>query len=106
MAAVRAALREAGLIARDYAGHSFRIGAATTAARQVLQDLLRRWAGRRSFAYTKYIRTAPETLRDGASGFTSSSLPLLNIHQTNSHEVSYFYSALLIEVFLSSPILC
>ena len=29
---VRSALSEAGLIARDYAGHSFRIGAATTAA--------------------------------------------------------------------------
>ena len=31
--AVRAALAEAGLVAKDYASHSFRIGVATTAAK-------------------------------------------------------------------------
>ena len=35
---VRAALEEAGLPAKDYAGHSFRIGAATTAAVAGLED--------------------------------------------------------------------
>ena len=35
---VRAALEEAGLPAKDYAGHSFRIGAATTAAVAGIED--------------------------------------------------------------------
>ncbi len=64
VAAVRRALEEAGLVARNYAGHSFRIGAATTAAQQGVQDSLIRTLGRwESSAYTRYIRTAPETLQ-------------------------------------------
>ncbi len=38
VAAVRRGLEEVGLAARNYAGHSFRIGAATTAARQEQHD--------------------------------------------------------------------
>ena len=39
MAAVRDALRQAGVAANSYAGHSFRIAAATTAASRGLEDL-------------------------------------------------------------------
>ncbi len=64
VAGVREALTAAGVEARDYAGHSFRIGAATTAARQGMQDSLIKTLGRwESAAYMRYIRTAPGTLR-------------------------------------------
>ena len=38
VAAVRDALSQAGIAANSYAGHSFRIGAATTAASRGLED--------------------------------------------------------------------
>ena len=61
--AIREALTKAGLNAGEYAGHSFRIGAATTAAQQGLQDSLIKTLGRwQSSAYTLYIRTPRETL--------------------------------------------
>ena len=61
--ALRSALREAGVDVDSYSGHSFRIGAATTAAQYGLQDSLIQTLGRwRSSAYTLYIRTPPSTL--------------------------------------------
>ena len=63
VSALRSALREAGVDADSYSGHSFRIGAATTAAQHGLQDSLIQTLGRwRSSAYTLYIRTPPSTL--------------------------------------------
>ena len=62
--AVRAALTVAGFKAADFAGHSFRIGAATTASTCGIQDSLIKTLGRwESSAYTCYIRTPPEVLR-------------------------------------------
>ena len=57
VAAVRDALRQAGIAANSYAGHSFRIGAATTAASRGLEDSTIQTLGRwRSLAYLEYIR--------------------------------------------------
>lgn len=63
VAAIRLALDVAGIDSSHYAGHSFRIGAATTAAQWGLQDSLIKTLGRwESSAYTLYIRTPRETL--------------------------------------------
>ncbi len=63
VAAVRSTLQAAGIPSAHYAGHSFRIGAATTAALCGVQDSLIKTLGRwESAAYTLYIRTPPETL--------------------------------------------
>ena len=63
VAQLRQALAAAGIKAKQYAGHSFRIGAATTASLCGLQDSLIKTLGRwESSAYTVYIRTPPSTL--------------------------------------------
>ncbi len=66
--AVRRALTLAGYNASHYAGQSFRIGAATTAAQRGIQDSLIKMLGRwESSAYTIYIRTPPEVLQGVAN---------------------------------------
>ena len=58
---VRKALMEIGYNCALYAGHSFRIGAATTAAQKAVQDSLIKTLGWwESTAYTVYIRTPPQ----------------------------------------------
>ena len=55
--AVKEALDAAGVEAGQYSGHSFRIGAATTAAARGLEDSTVRTLGRwKSLAYLEYIR--------------------------------------------------
>ena len=60
---VRSALSKAGVRSEGYTGHSFRIGAATSAARAGVQDsviqALGRWS---SSAFLRYIRTPREDL--------------------------------------------
>ena len=64
--AMRGALQQAGVDAQRYAGHSFRIGAATTAARCRLPDSLIKTLGRwESATYTVYIRIQRETMLGG-----------------------------------------
>lgn len=60
---VRLALQGAGFPYNDFAGHSFRIGAATTAARAGVEDSRIRTLGRwNSAAFLAYIRTPRESL--------------------------------------------
>ena len=60
---VRGALTEAGLDASKFAGHSFRIGAATTAAARWVEDSLIKTLGRwESSAYLLYVRIPRERL--------------------------------------------
>ena len=63
MAAVKQALSEAGIDASAYSGHSFRIGAATTAGKKGVSaekiKTLGRWE---SAAYLLYLRLSREDL--------------------------------------------
>ena len=53
---VQLALKEAGCPAEKYAGHSFRIGAATAAGKCGIQDSLIKTLGQwESSAYTRYV---------------------------------------------------
>ena len=52
-----------GLKASQYAGHSLRIGATTTAAKKGIEDSLIKPMGRwKTQAYLTYIKTTPDTL--------------------------------------------
>ena len=63
VSALRSALADAGIDSSLYGGHSFRVGAATTAALQGLQDSLIKTLGCwESSAYQIYIRTPRSTL--------------------------------------------
>ena len=60
---VRSALEQAGLPAKDYSGHSFRIGATTTAVVAGLEDSAIQTLGRwESSAFKCYIRLEPSYL--------------------------------------------
>ena len=60
---IRELLAAIGLQQKDYAGHSFLIGAATTAAVAGLEDSMIRTLGRwHSSAFLQYIRTPKEQL--------------------------------------------
>ena len=64
IAKVRAALSVLGYDCSSYAGHSFRIGAATTAAECGIEDSLIKILGRwESSAYQLYVRSSRQTLK-------------------------------------------
>ena len=60
---LREALQTAGYDPQKYAGHSYHIGAATTASLCGIQDSTIKMLGRwQSSAYTLYIKTPPSSL--------------------------------------------
>ena len=63
VSAFHQALQAIGLPYQDFAGHSFRIGAATAAAKAGIEDSVIRTLGRwNSAAFLTYIRTPRESL--------------------------------------------
>jgi len=61
--AVREALQKAGVEQSRYCGHSFRIGAATTAAAKGMEDLIIKTLGRwNSLAYLQYVKIRRDQL--------------------------------------------
>ena len=65
VAEFRTAVAAAGIDPKPYSGHSFRIGAATTAARRGVQDATIKMLGRwKSSAYQLYVKTPREELAD------------------------------------------
>ena len=61
--AIRTALNSAGVDQQKYCGHSFRIGAATTAAARGIEDSVIKTLGRwESVAYLQYVRIPREQL--------------------------------------------
>lgn len=71
---VRGALTAAGLDCSQYAGHSLRIGAATTAAQKGIKDSTIKMLGRwQSSAYLLYIRTPRDQLAGVSATLVDSS---------------------------------
>ncbi len=60
---LRRALQQTGFDASSYSGHSFRIGAATTATKRGIEDSMIQTLGRwKSAAFLAYIKIPPEQL--------------------------------------------
>ena len=68
VSAVRQALQSAGVDCLKYAGHSFRIGAATTAASRGMEDSIIKTLGRwKSLAYLEYVKIPRQQLANYSS---------------------------------------
>ena len=100
--AVRQALQVTGHPYKNYAGHSFRIGAATTAAKAGIEDsticTLGRW---NSTAFLCYIRTPQEQLANLSTKLANKYACPSYLQYNNDHVIVstykyyYYYSILL-----------
>ena len=80
----RQAVSEAGVSPNGYSGHSFRSGAATTAARNGVSDCHIKKLGRwKSSAYLRYIKPAPSQLASFSRSLVASSSGEPNDHSRN-----------------------
>ena len=71
--ALRAGLKEAGIDDSKYCSHSFRIGAATAAARAGIEDSVIKTLGRwESVAYLQYVKIPRAKLADYTRKLASS----------------------------------
>ena len=69
---VRDGLNRAGINKSEYCRHSFRIGAATTAAARGVEDCIIKTLGRwKSLAYLQYVRLPREQLTNYSSVLAS-----------------------------------
>ena len=74
---VRNTLSKLGFNQNGYSGHSFRIGAATTAAKTRIPDHLIKVLGRwQSDSYCRYIRTPVETLKRAQADLCQNTMDL------------------------------
>ena len=88
--AMHEALTSLGYNCSLYAGHSFRIGAATVAAQHGVQDSLIKTMGRwESAAYLRYIRTPKEVLGSVAATMTGGSRQQERKCQQREHREGY-----------------
>lgn len=89
VAQLRAILGAVGLPQQQYAGHSFRIGAATTAALVGIEDSTIQALGRwHSAAYLQYIRTPKSQLASMSKKLTGSHLTGSAGQQPTSHRAT------------------
>ena len=71
VAEVKQSLKKAGVDSRAYAGHSFRSGAAMTAAERDMEDSVIKMLGRwKSSAYQRYVRTPRKQLAEFSKRLT------------------------------------
>ena len=79
-AVVRSALKKAGMDQSKYCTHSFRIGAATTAAARGIEDSVLKTIGRwESLAYLQYIRIPRERLTGWGGSSVGSQTGIMGI---------------------------
>ncbi len=91
---LQAALRQAGTPTEGCTGHSFRIGAATTAAQAGLSDSMIQQLGRwKSAVFASYIRPPVEKLASASSSLVQ---PWLLLSQATDNPPLLFSESLLL----------
>ena len=88
---VQAALQQANIPHKVYNGHSFRIGAATTAVQRGLEDSLIQTLGRwKSAAYKIYIRLPREQLASVSRSLVNELIFLCHLRSNVTFNLPYY----------------